>query len=305
MLGHGVAELAAFADSSDPSFFLGHINLHGSPAFFPVLILVKTPLPFLAAVAVGAVTLLRWHRRDWRRMAPLIGAVAIVASVIPSTINLGLRHILPVFPLLAIVAAIGLGRLLAGRPASPRAARAAPIAAVAAGLLLVWQVAEAAAAAPDYLSYFNQIAASAPQRIVTGSDLDWGQDIKRLAAVLKERHADRVSLAVHTSADLRRDDLPPFETLYPGDRATGWIAISEQIRAFYCAGYSWLDAYRPVARIGSSIRLYYVPGPPMPAPDPDAWTSKRFNWSQPLPCSAERSSPEPASPASPAPRRPA
>ena len=64
-------------------------------------------------------------------------------------------------------------------------------------------------------------------------------------------------------------DLPPFETLYPGERATGWIAISEQIRAFYCAGYRWLDAYRPVARIGSSIRLYYVPGPPMPPPDPE------------------------------------
>ena len=108
-LARGVAELAAFADTGEPSFFLGHINLHGSPAFFPVLLLVKSPLPFLAAIAIGAAVLLRWHRRDWRRMAPLVGAAAIVASVIPSTINIGLRHILPAFPLLAIVAAIGLG----------------------------------------------------------------------------------------------------------------------------------------------------------------------------------------------------
>ena len=112
-LARGVAELAAFADTGEPSFFLGHINLHGSPAFFPVLILVKSPMPFLAAVAIGAAVLLRSHRRDWRRMAPLVGAAAIVASVMPSTINIGLRHILPAFPLLAIVAAIGLGRLLA------------------------------------------------------------------------------------------------------------------------------------------------------------------------------------------------
>ena len=86
--------------------------------------------------------------------------------------------------------------------------------------------------------------------------------MKRLAAALKQRHVDRVSLAVHTSADLRRHDLPPFTTLYPGERATGWIAVSEQMRAFYCAGYRWLDAYRPVARVGGSIRLYYLPGPP-------------------------------------------
>ena len=231
--------------AASPSFFLGHINLHGSPAFFPVLLLVKSPLPFLAAVAIGAAVLLRWHRRDWRRMAPLVGAAAIVASVIPSTINIGLRHILPAFPLLAIVAAIGLGRLLA------RPLLSAAHAAVA-GLLLLWQVGEAAAAAPDYLSYFNQLAAGEPQRIVTGSDLDWGQDVERLAAALKQRHVDRVSLAVHTSADLRQhDDLPPFETLYPGETATGWIAISEQIRAFYCAGYQLarrLPAGRPHRR---------------------------------------------------------
>ena len=151
-LARGVAELAAFADTGDPSFFLGHINLHGSPAFFPVLILVKSPLPFLVAVAIGAAVLLRWHRRDWRRMAPLVGAAAIVASVIPSTINIGLRHILPAFPLLAIVAAIGLGRLLARPLLSARAA--------VAGLLILWQIGEAAAAAPDYLSYFNQIASA-------------------------------------------------------------------------------------------------------------------------------------------------
>jgi hypothetical protein len=289
-LASGIAELAAFADTGEPAFFLGHINLYGSPAFFPVLLFVKSPLPFLAAIAIGAAVLLRWHRRDWRRMAPLVGAAAIVASVIPSTINIGLRHILPAFPLLAIVAAIGLGRMLARPLLSARAA--------VAGLLLLWQICDAAAVAPDYLSYFNQIAAGEPQRIVTGSDLDWGQDVKRLAAALKQRHVDRVSVAVHTSADLRQhDDLPPIRTLYPGETATGWIAISEQMSAFYCAGYRWLDAYRPVARIGASIHLYYVPGPPMPPRDPDAW--KRFNWSAPQPCS-----PEPP-PASPAPRRPA
>jgi hypothetical protein len=244
-------------------------------------------------------------------MAPLIGAVAIVASVIPSPINIGLRHILPAFPLLAIVAGIGLGRLLAPplpMPlSSPLPSARAAISTAVAGLLLIWQVAEAAAAAPDYLTYFNQLAAGAPQRIVTGSDLDWGQDVKRLAAALKERHVDHVRLAVHTSADLSREDLPQSDALYPGERATGWIAISEQMRAFYCAGYRWLDAYRPVARVGSSIRLYYVPAyaPGPAAPPPDPAMRARFNWSEPLPCSPEPNSPASPAPANPAPRRPA
>jgi 4-amino-4-deoxy-L-arabinose transferase-like glycosyltransferase len=273
-LTQGVGELLAFAGKGEPSFFLGEIRDHGSRAFFPVLILVKSPIPFLIAVAIGTAVLLLRHRLDWRRMAPLVGAAALLASVMPSTINIGLRHILPIFPLLAVVAGIGLARLLAGPLLSQRAALA--------GLILVWLVGETLAAAPNYLPYFNQLALGEPQRIVTGSDLDWGQDVKQLIAELKRRQVTRPYLAVHTSADLRKHDVPAFETLYPGEPTTGWIAVSEQLHAFYCAGYSWLDAYQPVARIGASIRLYYVPGPPAPPGIPDL--QRRFNWSAPQPC---------------------
>ncbi len=204
-LARGVAELAAFADTGEPSFFLGHINLHGSPAFFPVLILVKSPLPFLAAVAIGAAVLLRRaspglaahgaagrRRRDRRERHSVDDQYR--AAAYPAGLS----------------AARDRCRDRAGADACTTAALGA--APRVAGLLLLWQIGEAAAVAPDYLTYFNQLAAGEPQRIVTGSDLDWGQDVKRLAAALKQRHVDRVSLAVHTSADLRRhDDLPPFE----------------------------------------------------------------------------------------------
>jgi hypothetical protein len=236
---------------------------------------VKSPIPFLAAFAIGVWALLDAHWRDWRRMAPLVGAAGIIASVIPSPINIGLRHILPAIALLAIVAAVGLARLLAAR-------HWARSCAAIAGLLLTWHIAEAAVAYPDYLAYFNELVGGEPQRIVVGSDLDWGQDADRLAEALKERRISSVHLAIHTSADLRRHDFPPFTTMYPGRPATGWIAISEQVRAFYCAGYHWLDGYKPVVRIGHSIALYYVPGATEPedaSPPP-----KEFNWAVPQPC---------------------
>ncbi len=53
--------------------------------------------------------------------------------------------------------------------------------------------------------------------------------------------------------------------------------------AFYCAGYRWLDAYQPVARIGASIRLYYVPGPLQRNPNSPE-RSAEFDWSIPQPC---------------------
>jgi hypothetical protein len=201
-----------------------------------------------------------------------LGAAAIIASVVPSPINIGLRHILPAFTLMAIVAGAGLARLLAARRLTWQCTAIA-------GVLVTWQLAEAAVAYPDYLPYFNQLAGSAPQRIVVGSDLDWGQDVNRLSKALKERRISSAHLAIHTSADLRRHDFPPFSMLYPGEPATGWIAISEQVRAFYCAGYRWLDAYKPVGRIGHSIALYHIP-----SAEEVLQPYKEFNWRKPQPC---------------------
>jgi hypothetical protein len=278
-LAEGIRELLAFGAAGQASYFLGDIRSHGWWSFFPVLIAVKTPLPFLIALAIGIGSM--WHRdrRDWRRLAPLLGGLAVLLAVIPAPINIGARHVLPIFPLLAIVAARGLAIAFAASARRP----AAGLAALA---LLTWTTIDAAAAHPDYLAYFNELTGAHPERIAAGSDLDWGQDVKRLAAALRERDVGFVHLAIHTSGDLRRHDLPPFAVLYPGERRSGWVAISAQMRAFYCAVYRWLDDYRPVARIGGSIELYEVPsGADSGAPPQDPATST-FNWAAPQPCAA-------------------
>ena len=113
-LARGVAELAAFADTRRARRFFSAISTCTAArpssrcCSWSSRRCRSSPRSRSARRCCSAA-----HRRDWRRMAPLVGAAAIVASVIPSTINIGLRHILPAFPLLAIVAAIGLGRLLA------------------------------------------------------------------------------------------------------------------------------------------------------------------------------------------------
>jgi hypothetical protein len=49
------------------------------------------------------------------------------------------------------------------------------------------------------------------------------------------------------------------ELLVPGVKTSGWVAVSETPLALRPADYAWLSLYRPVRRIGSSIRLYYIP----------------------------------------------
>jgi hypothetical protein len=257
----GLAQLFDFNEGGDAAYFLGEVREHGWWYFFPIIVFFKTPLPFLLLAAVGLVVFVRDNGRDWRKMAPLLCAVCVLAVAMLGNINFGVRHVLPIYPLLSIVAGYGVARLLSGfhRPLAARAAVAS---------LLLWQGIASAAAHPDYLAYFNELAGEEPERIEVGSDLDWGQDVQRLAAELKARGITHVAVALHTSADLRRHGLPDYEVLRLYSPTSGWVAISLQIATYYCDGFRWLLEREPVAEIGKSIRLYYVDPTTLP-PDPD------------------------------------
>jgi hypothetical protein len=242
------------------SYLLGRYRTTGWWYFYPVALAVKTPLAFLALTAVGVVLLAREGVRgsDWRRLAPAMAAAAILLVCLPSRINIGVRHVLPLYPLLAMVAGFGLHALWARRPLAPR---------LAASGLLGWQLVSSCSAQPDNLTYFNEVARGTADRILLDSDLDWGQDLLRLETLLRQRRVGFVSIGYLGNHDLDRHDLPSFRRLLPappGQRATGWIAVSEWVLkgvpfTEHGARFGWLDHYPLVARAGPSIRLYYVP----------------------------------------------
>jgi hypothetical protein len=255
-LALGLNHVRKHTATGHSSYLLGRYRRHGWWYFFPVALGVKTTLGFLGLVALGVAVLARRGRRDWRPLAPAAGAAAILLVCLPSRINIGLRHVLPLYPLLAVTAAAA---LRAGWE-DGRALRAA------AAALLAWHLAASAAAHPDHLAYFNEPFAAHPERVLLDSDLDWGQDLLRLEALLRERRVPSITIGYLGNADLDRHALPPYRRLLPappGERWTGWIAVSEWVLkgvAFHDHDrFAWLDSYTPVARAGRSIRLYYVP----------------------------------------------
>jgi hypothetical protein len=251
----GVQELAEHNARGHYSFFWGEVRDNGWWIFFPTAFLVKTPIPLLLLAGYGCFVLVRKHRSEWRRLVPLASALIILITAMPSRINLGLRHILPIFPLLAIVAGAGVSHLLKEK--------GWPFARGAAILLLIGQVAISAAAHPDYLAYFNPLAGSRPERLLAGSDLDWGQDVNRTAAELRAREIRHVAVAMHGSANLQRHGFPPYAELEPHKPVTGWIVVSLTEWSINTNtppfdGYRWLEAFDPVAIIGKTVRLYRI-----------------------------------------------
>jgi hypothetical protein len=98
------------APGRSTSYLLGQLTQDGFPAFFLIALAVKTPLPVIALAVLGFLALVR-GRGDadarFRALAPVLAAAVFVAAVIRSRHNIGVRHVLPVMPLIAMLAAQG------------------------------------------------------------------------------------------------------------------------------------------------------------------------------------------------------
>jgi len=251
------------------AYLFGHIRHGGWWYFFLVELMVKTPLPILLLFVAGAVSMLRSPaiRRNALALAPLVSVLAILIVLMPVNLNYGVRHVLPIYLPLSIVAGVGAWELW------QVSGRMQPIGRALIVILMIWLTLTTSRAHPDYLSYFNELADGQPERILAwGCDLDCGEDLLSLTTALHERNVQHVTLALQTSADLTKIDLPPFDMLEPHRPTTGWIVVSKRLLQtgdvrfesrdfdpYSQTAYSWLRAYRPTALVGRTLQLYYIP----------------------------------------------
>jgi tetratricopeptide (TPR) repeat protein len=227
------------------AYLMGDYSSDGWWYYFPVAILVKTPLPVLLLVAVGLA------RRPSRAtvLFVLLPIAVFLAAGIQGRVNIGLRHVLPIYPLLYLLAGVGAAALW-------RAGRLRP----AVGGLLLWLAAEALWIHPHHLSYFNQLAGGATggHRFLIDSNYDWGQNDRFL-----RRRVEESGLDYQINPD-------PF-------RATGGpVLVNANARYGLLNGgpaaYRWLEDATPVNRIAYTWFEYDLPArtdaPPADEPDP-------------------------------------
>ncbi len=259
----GVADAWVLNKSRPAAYLMGHIKPGGWWYFFLVGVAVKSPLPFLILAGLGVVSLKTFDaQRRWRAMAPALAALAVLLVTMPVGYNAGVRHVMVVFPLLAIVAGCGSSYLWNMQGGRRLAARVGLI------VLLFWQGVSTVRAGGDFLAFFNELAGTDPSKVmVAGCDLDCGQDLFRLSRELQARHISHATIALWTSADPSRMQLPDFDVPQAYRPVAGWFAISlralrlgNSFHMSYPPGaFEWLKAYQPVGRVGKTILLYYIP----------------------------------------------
>jgi hypothetical protein len=245
------------------AYLLGEFGTGGWWYYFPVALAVKTPIAFLILAAMGIIVCFRL-RATISYLLPAAFVLGVLLPAMTGRINIGVRHVAPVYLGLSIIAALGLLRLL-------QSSRYRLLSYSTAIVLLVWMNVSVGMQHPDYLAYFNGFAGKHPENILVDSNYDWGQDLKVLSKRLHQLGADHVALGSLDGAirDRYREEwygIPRIINVDDVTPAPGWTAVSASfvksyrfmIPARVTVQNAWYERVTPTERLGPYF-LYYVP----------------------------------------------
>ena len=298
----GLSMVVGRVAGGNVTFFNGQVSSQSFVWYFPELFALKTQISLLVLM-VAAVGFVCWRAtrtsptRWGKRLAAhvrghiwewTLGAFAgfYFLTAVLGNLNLGIRHILPVYiPLFVLLALASVKRW--------RELRGSKWAKPALGIfaaLMVWYGGSTVAAYPNYLSYFNEIIGGGQNanKYFSDSGVDWGQDLKRLKTYVDDHHEIK-----HIAVDYFGGGLPAYyfcqrtyddsgqliatedgydcshRIFEPWHSENGtytgqYIAVSETFlendryyaKLYGQTGYGYLRARQPIAKIGNSIYVF-------------------------------------------------
>jgi hypothetical protein len=235
------------------SFFLGHVSATGGwKLYFPVAVLLKWPLLILLLALAGGLVLLLRRRFARDLMLMSIFPLMFFLMAVSGRINIGVRHVLPVYPFLLIYAGAAWEWTRGFRKRQLLLA-----------IVLCLQAADTLRYAPDYLSYFNVfVNPSRSYEYLSDSNLDWGQGLVALRKYQAAHPNETLHLAYSGLVDPAWYGIR-YVPLAEGDRATGTVVVS----ATHLSGqllknpnsYHWLLAYPRKTILDHTLYVFEVP----------------------------------------------
>lgn len=286
----GVLMVMQRSMSGNTSYFLGEVSAGGWWYYFPLVFLLKEPLPSLILILLVLVlSFLKFKIKNlkFKNISDYIGLYFNEFSMLlfvflywlyslNSPLNIGVRHLLPTLPFIYILTAAGLKSWLKTKTKIfSFSIKTAFIL-----ILIGWFAGEIIFAYPYFLSYFNQVGGGVKNgwHYVTDSNYDWGQDLKRLKNLVEEKNIQKIGVDYFGGGDPRYYLGDKFEPWWSarGHPLTNqeqnpqieWLAISintlQNATAKPAPGferrpedsYEWLKEVKPAFRAGTSIFVY-------------------------------------------------
>ena len=272
------------SSGGNTTYFLGEVSAAGWKTYFPVVYAIKEPLAFFILFMAALLSLAwfvknplwyhplprakKWIQNNFAAFSMLVFIVLYWAVTLKSNLNIGVRHLLPVFPF--TIALVG------GMTAAWLKPPYLKIKGAFLAWLILWQAYSVLAIYPHFLAYFNELIGRPEQGYLytVDSNLDWGQDLKRLKHWVDSRGIDMIFIDYFGGGNpeyyFKESYSPWWGTRDKKELPKGsYLAVSVSLlqggRGVAVKGfdqptdyYLWLNFYTPVAKIGNSIFVYYI-----------------------------------------------
>lgn len=261
----GVLMVLQRSSGGNTDYFLGQVSNGGSWFYFPVVYLLKEPLPILFIILMalllalagifkktrGGPRLARKRFLDYLELNftefSMITFIVIYWNLsVKSNLNIGFRHLFPTLPFIYILSA-GVWKRWVARANFPTAesvwiklrlaiksALHSLLKYILLALLIFWFFLETVFAAPYFLSYFNELGGGVwgGYRYVTDSNYDWGQDLLRLKKFVDEHpEIDKIAVDYFGGGNPKyylgaKEENWQSSLGNPADQGIHWLAIS-------------------------------------------------------------------------------
>lgn len=288
----GVAMASQRAAFGNTVYFLGEISGKSFPLYFPIVYFFKEPLAFHLLsflITIGFAflflkaglkawgqrhimtilfsSLISWIRANFTVVAFFVFINIYWTSATLGNLNIGVRHLLPVYPFSFLLLAWGAKELWIRLQGNMQKLFASTLL-----LLGGWYAYSSLAVFPHYISYYNELVGGAKNgyQVAVDSNYDWGQDFYLLKDFVEKNNINRIYVdyfggenpAYWLGETYRK--LNPFHP--PRD---AWVAVSvnqlvgglaKPVPGFDQPSgyYDWLLGQTPVARAGTSIFIYHL-----------------------------------------------
>ena len=266
-LGHymlGFFMVQQHATGGHASFLLGQVS-NGWWYYYIVAFFVKTAVPTMIFIALSPIFWMAQKKRKHKAKVILLVPVFIfIFFALTTKINLGIRYLLPIFPLLYVFISfiaeqVSLKDL---KLFFSRKINFNTVFSVIFFALIVWGIISSVKTYPYYLTYFNELIGGPKNgmRYITDSNLDWGQDMKRLAKYVERNNIDKIRVEYFGGAD--------YPEYYLGSRYISWNVERAPEKGYYAISatyfqqsraqnkYEWLKDKKPLTTIGHSILIF-------------------------------------------------
>lgn len=276
------------ASGGNTGYFMGQISAAGWKLYFPMVYLIKETLIFhifsliavIYAIYLGIKNtrhslnsfkyrISQWIKIHIAELSALLFIIIYWTTSLKSNLNIGVRHLLPAFPFTIIIISGFIVMFLKNQHMEK-------IKKAVFALLIVFQAYSVLSVYPYFLAYFNEAVGGPSQgyKYVVDSNLDWGQDLKRLNQWAEKNGVDKIYLNYFGGSDTEYylgDKYIYWDGLNTKDKMTEskYLAVSatllqggkgEPVEGFTepYGYYRWLGKYQPAAIIGNSIFVFHI-----------------------------------------------